>query len=215
MLLGYFTAPADKRNDVLRCITGYLEFSEDEARRTGLNTGHKGFFGIFGGATQSGGDNDPNDVSSPTIKLYFNQFLFILQYLITCRLFSSLSVVHQPTDRLFRKRVHSQCSSQAHHRPEFCPEKRKVPQDFFLLAATSGSPAAADDVFTLQTSDRKSFVQSSAAAGEHCFIERRGLHDDLGSLADRQQSGVNNLGARYAERASGSERRVSRVILGQ
>ncbi|XP_022660782.1 centrosome-associated protein CEP250-like [Varroa destructor] len=73
MLLGYFTAPADKKNDVLRCITGYLEFSEGEARKTGLGSGQRGFLGIFGGGQQStSSGNDPNDS-------FTNQFIAFLE----------------------------------------------------------------------------------------------------------------------------------------
>ena len=49
MLLGYFTAADDKKPDVMRCITGYLEFSEEESRRMSPG-GPRGLFGIFGGS---------------------------------------------------------------------------------------------------------------------------------------------------------------------
>ncbi|OQR77259.1 hypothetical protein BIW11_00465 [Tropilaelaps mercedesae] len=73
MLLGYFTAAADKKNDVLRCITGYLEFNEEEARKAGLGAGQKGFFGIFGGGQPTAvSSSDPNES-------FTNQFIAFLE----------------------------------------------------------------------------------------------------------------------------------------
>ncbi|XP_028968767.1 thyroid receptor-interacting protein 11 [Galendromus occidentalis] len=58
MLLGYFTAAPDKKADVMRCITGYLEFSEDENRRIS-SSGPRGLFGIFGSSPPA--SQDAND----------------------------------------------------------------------------------------------------------------------------------------------------------